>query len=283
MQQMDTETARELQILRSRVYGPSADLHRDSAALRRLRELEEHVRARASTSLDDPPAGDASRRAAERELAGGADILPPDIADATAAAPDSDPSPSSGRDGPVPGPSTAQSLDPRTRRRLSWPIRLLWTASIVATAGIAASMTYGLLAVSPVAASSGAPQVATLRPAPRVEVPSGWFGAGPSSRAWEFHGLTLFETASGMYGGASSGDCFAVVPTEEIPAEEDVSNDSWSISGVAYSACRAGAFPAALEIIVDSDAPEELRVAYPDSALQFVKQGDQIGVFLDKG
>jgi len=38
-----------------------------------------------------------------------------------------------------------------------------------------------------------------------------------------------------------------------------------------------------LVVVVDSNAPEELRAAYPDSALQFVKQGDQIGVFLDKG
>ena len=88
------------------------------------------------------------------------------------------------------------------RRRLSWGVRLLWAASIVASAGIATAITYGLLAMSPVSASSGAPQVATLHPAPLVEVPSGWFGAGPSSRAWEFHGLTLFETSNGMFGQA---------------------------------------------------------------------------------
>ena len=66
------------------------------------------------------------------------------------------------------------------------------------------------------------------------------------------------------------------------PRNRRPTRTSWSISGLAYSACRLGAFPATVEMVVDSNAPEELRAAYPDSALQFVKQGDQIGVFLDK-
>ena len=198
------------------------------------------------------------------------------------AAPDPDHSQTADPDEPVTDSSAGHSTEPRPRRRLTSRVRLAWAASIVATAGIASVFTYGLLAISPVAASSGAPQIATLRPAPLVEVPSGWFGAGPSSRAWEFHGLTLFETSNGMF-GAGAGDCFAVVTTAAIPAEQEIDQDSWSISGLAYTACRVGAFPATVEIVVDSNAPEELRAAYPDSALQFVKQGDQIGVFLDEG
>ena len=196
-------------------------------------------------------------------------------------APDPDRSQSAEPDEPVPDPPADDTGEPRLRRRLSGPVRLVWAASIVAAAGIATALTYGLLAMSPVSASSGAPQIATLRPAPRVEVPPGWFGAGPSSRAWEFHGLTLFETSNGMLG--SAGDCFAVVTTAAIPAEQEIDQNSWSISGLAYTACRVGAFPATVEIVVDSNAPEELRAAYPDSALQFVKQGDLIGVFLDEG
>ena len=282
---MDTEIADELQALRSRAYGPSADIATDSAALRRLRELEGLVKVRAPISLDTSAAAVDSSHAAENQGVAEAPVAAAQASEYDrAAAPDPDHSQTDDPDEPVTDSSAGHSTEPRPRRRLRSRVRLAWAASIVATAGIASVFTYGLLAISPVAASSGAPQIATLRPAPLVEVPSGWFGAGPSSRAWEFRGLTLFETANGMLGaGAGAGDCFALVTTAAIPAEQEIDQDSWSISGLAYTACRVGAFPATVEIVVDSNAPEELRAAYPDSALQFVKQGDQIGVFLDEG
>lgn len=278
---MDAETADELQTLRSRAYGPSADIDTDSASLRRLRELEGLVRAPAPSSLGTPAEEDSSQSAGDQWPADAPGVVARASDDDSTAAPDSHYVHTADSVASVPDPSAGHHAEPR--RRLSWRVRLVWAASIVATAGIATALTWGLLAVSPVSASSGSPQIATLRPAPLVEVPSGWFGAGPSSRAWEFYGLTLFETANGMFAGAGAGDCIAVVTTEAVPAEHDLDQNSWSISGLAYTACRVGAFPATVEIAVDSNAPEELRAAYPDSALQFVKQGDQIGVFLDEG
>ena len=276
---MDTEIADELQTLRSRAYGPSADIETDSAALRRLRELEGLIKVPAPISRDTSAAVGSSQSAENQGLAEAPDAAAQASEHESTAAPDPDDSQTADPDEPVPDPSADDTGEPR--RRLSWRVRLVWAASIVAAAGIATALTYGLLAMSPVSVSSGAPQIATLRPAPRVEVPPGWFGAGPSSRAWEFQGLTLFETSNGMLG--SAGDCFAVVTTAAIPAEQEIDQNSWSISGLAYTACRVGAFPATVEMVVDSNAPEELRAAYPDSALQFVKAGEQIGVFLDEG
>ena len=275
---MDTEIADELQTLRSRAYGPSADIETDSAALRRLRELEGLIKVPAPSSRDTSAAVDSSRAAENQGLAEAPDAAAQASEHDSTASPDPDDSRTADPDEPVPDPSADDNGE---LRRLSWRVRLVWGASIVAAAGIATALTYGLLAISPVSASSGAPQIATLRPAPLVKVPPGWFGAGPSSRAWEFQGLTLFETSNGMLGNAS--DCFAVVTTAAIPAEREIDQNSWSISGLAYTACRVGAFPATVEMVVDSNAPEELRAAYPDSALQFVKAGDQIGVFLDEG
>lgn len=280
MPPMDTEIADELQTLRSRAYGPSADIGTDSAALRRLRELERLVRVPAPVSLDTSAAVDSSLSAENQGLAEAPDAAAQVSERDSTAALDPDHSQTADPDELVADSSADDTGEPR-RRRLSWRVRLMWATSIVAAAGIATALTYGLLAISPVSVSSGAPQIATLRPAPRVEVPPGWFGAGPSSRAWEFHWLTLFETSNGMLGGA--GDCFAVVTTAAIPAEQEIDQNSWSISGLAYTACRVGAFPATVEMVVDSNAPEELRAAYPDSALQFVKAGEQIGVFLDEG
>jgi len=278
---MDTEIADELQTLRSRAYGPSADIETDSAALRRLRELEGLIKVPAPIARDTSAAIDSSQSAENQGLAEAPDAAAQASEHDSTTAPDPDHPQTAEPDEPVPDGPADHTGEPR--RRLSWAVRLLWAASIVASAGIATAITYGLLAMSPVSASSGAPQVATLHPAPLVEVPSGWFGAGPSSRAWEFHGLTLFETSNGLFGGAGAGDCFAVVTSAAIPEELETNQDSsWSISGLAYSACRLGAFPATVELVVDSNAPEELRAAYPDSALQFVKQGDQIGVFWDK-
>ena len=67
---MDTEIADELQALRSRAYGPSADIATDSAALRRLRELEGLVKVRAPISLDTSAAAvDSSPAAADQGVA----------------------------------------------------------------------------------------------------------------------------------------------------------------------------------------------------------------------
>ena len=159
-------------------------------------------------------------------------------------------------------------------------MRLTWAVSIVAAAALAASATYALTWIAPVSVSSGAEQIATLEPVPMVDLPAGWFGAGPSSMAWEFYGMTLFETANGFTSSGGS-ECFVIVPTEELPAA-DADTSNWSMSGAVHTACAVGDFPATIQFPVDSNTPQELRSRFPDgSALQFVRDGDRIGVFLD--
>ncbi|WP_345751692.1 hypothetical protein [Microbacterium rhizophilus] len=249
---MDADTRAELRLLRARAFGPAADIDRDPAALRRLRELEG-----LSTLRPAPP-------------------LPDDDA------PPSDPAP----EAPLPqeplaaiAPTPADPPPPASPPPLSRRLRVTWAATVVAAAALAGGAAYGLTVISPVAVSSGAPQIATLDPSSALEVPSGWFGAGPSSAVYEFHGLILFETTGG-FGTSGGTDCFAAVAAEDLP-EPDADTTSWSVSGNMYAGCRVGAFPAIVSMIADSGAPEELRARYPGDALQFVRDGDRIGVFLD--
>jgi hypothetical protein len=154
-----------------------------------------------------------------------------------------------------------------------------WALSVIAASAVAAAVTYAVTAFVPVPVSHGARQIATLERSVAVDIPTGWFGAGPSSAAFEFYGLTFFETTGG-YGVAGDG-CISAVATEELP-EPDADADSWSIQGMTYTGCRVGSFPATVQLLVDSSVPEELRAEFPPrSALQFVFDGDRIGVFLE--
>ncbi len=166
-------------------------------------------------------------------------------------------------------------------RRLSRWLKWLWALTVLAAAALAAAATFALTWMAPVSVSSGAVQIATLEPSATAEVPSNWFGAGPSSVVYEYYGLTLFETATGFSGPGT--DCFTVVVTEQVPDEEEGDPNNWSLSGLVSSGCRVGDFPATIELLVDANAPEELSARYPKgSALQFVLDGDRVGVFLDQ-
>lgn len=166
----------------------------------------------------------------------------------------------------------------RSGRALPRRIRLLWVLSVVASGAVAAGITYAMVSISPVSAGSGAQQIATLTPSTVVEIPAGWFGAGPSSVAYEYFGLTLFESGAG-YGGAGS-ECFTAVATEQLPVP-DVDVNSWSLNGPVLTGCRVGSFPATVQMLVDSGAPEEMRSRFPSrTALQFVLDDERMGVFL---
>jgi hypothetical protein len=157
---------------------------------------------------------------------------------------------------------------------------MLWAASVAISSAMAAAGMFAAVGFMPVAVVNDAPQIATLEPDPAVDVPVGFNGAGASSLTYEFYGLTLFETSWNMSGaGGNGGDCFVAVLTSDIPEGDNVQG-GYSMSGPSYGGCRVGNFPATLTIAVDSSAPPELRRQYPDGALQFIKDGDRIGVFL---
>lgn len=269
---MDNTTLAELRALQARAYGPEADIAADPGALERLEELESMLGAPAAarTANETPPAG-----------------IDPPVAVAVAAsvprdvplasvAPASPPEPVTQE----PAPTESAPLEPAPKRRSRW-LKLWWALSLVAAASLAAGATYGLMRVAPVSVSSGAPQVATLEPVALPDIPSGWYGVGPSSSAWEFYGMTLFETSFAMNG--TGQECFTIVRTDSLP-EPDADPNSWSYNGPMYSACRVGGFPATLEMPIDASAPAELTAQFPKGgALQFVRDGDRIGVFLDQG
>lgn len=268
---MDTDLRDELRILRARAFGPEADIAQDPAALRRLRELEALAAARPAPQVDvasaapEPYAAPAPRAAAVLEAPAVPAVAPPAPANpssAEAAPPDTPPA--------------------RRPREFSQHLRGMWALSVIAAAAVSGGLTYGLAQVTPVSTSSGAPQVATLEPSRTIDIPAGWMGAGPSSVAYEFHGLLIYESASNFGMSSNGSDCITAVAAEELP-EPDADQSSYSISGNMYSGCRVGPFPATLSLFVDSGAPEDLRAEYPDRALQFVKDGDRIGVFLADG
>lgn len=293
MQGMDTGTLDELRALRARAYGPSADIDQDPAALRRLHELE--ARQRPGAASDAAALVQASAVPAEPESA---PVRPEPTAQAEPTLPQSpasQPTPPPTRyvdDSDAESParqhvveetdSTPAGADPAPAKsglRMRMRTRLLWALSVVAAAAVAAGVTYAVTSMAPVSVSSGAEQIATLEPDTLVNVPAGWFGAGLSSAAYEYYGLTLFETAGGYSSAGNGTECFTVVATDQLPAE-DADTSSWSMNGPIYSGCRVGSFPATVQFSIDSNSPEELRARFPDgSALQFVRDGDRIGVF----
>lgn len=156
----------------------------------------------------------------------------------------------------------------------------LWAVSVATSAAIAAAATFSVVGILPVVVVNDAPQIATLEPNSAITVPVGFSGAGASSVVYEFYGLTLFETSWNMSGvGGIGGDCFVAVLTSDIPEEENVQG-GYTMSGPSYGGCRVGNFPATVTMAVDSAAPPELRTQFPNGVLQFIKDGDRIGVFL---
>lgn len=277
----------ELRRLRARAYGPAADIHDDAAALRRLRELEalhdEREPARADAATPVPartPLRDASPSPSPSANVQAPPALPsPRTETAASTATTTHVTPPATTD-----TETDSGDQSRQRVHLKRSTRILWALSVVAAATAAAAVTFAVVYIAPVSTSHGAPQIATLTPSTTTNIPSGWFGAGPSSMAFEFYGLTLYESTGG-FGMAAGNECFTAVATDDLP-DPDTENEmnNWSIQSAIYSGCRVGAFPAMISVPVNSGAPQELRDQFPaNSALQFVLDGNRVGVFLDAG
>ncbi|MFG6446099.1 hypothetical protein ACFXQA_12590 [Microbacterium sp. P07] len=275
---MDASNLTELQLLRARAYGPSADIDQDPLAVRRLRDLEaRHGEGHAPTSAtagdDSVPIESVPIEATLIEAVPGPEVTQPAESGAVGET-------AEGTVGTSPVVSQENgALSRSSVTRASRRTRFWWVLSVVAAGSAAAAVTYALTSFAPVPVSHGARQIATLEPSSAVDIPTGWFGAGPSSAVFDFFGLTFFETTRG-YTGAGT-DCISAVETEQLP-EPDADPNSWSIQGTTYSGCRAGAFLATVQLEVDSSVPVELRAEFPEgSALQFVFDGERIGVYLD--
>lgn len=266
---MDAALDDELRVLRARAYGPAADIAGDPVAAMRLRELED-LRVQAQTAAAPPPVSEeASDAAAEAAIA----TVP--VVDAPLA------------HGSVLVEQEGEPPITGSRSFLLRHRRVLWLCSVVASAVAAAAITYAAVSFSPVTVSSNAPQIATLAPDPVSEFPTGFFGTTEDTPVWEFHGLTLFLGMGGTNTGA--GDrCLNAFDTTQLPTADDVASGSYGYGGASYTACEAGVFPATIVVPLDGlpgdVTPEALRTQFPEGkALQFVLDGDRIGVFLDSG
>lgn len=267
---MDAAADEELRELRARAYGPHADIAADPAAVRRLQELES-ARTPVATVVRARPTPEPSPQAPDSGAAGRSD-------DGEKGDEDGDEDSLWGDEDAAP---EASGWSVSTARRRA----LLWAASIVVTAAIAATITYTLVSIPMISASAQAPQVDTLSMTRTGAVPDGWAGAEPDTAAADFYGLTIFESARWV---SESGDresenrCLTVVRTQDVPEEGEFNGTSWSVDGPMYGACSIGVFPATVEVPIDGDTPDELIERYPaGTALQFVLDGDRVGVFLD--
>jgi hypothetical protein len=206
MHLMDDNSLDELQRLRARAYGPSADITHDVAALRRLRELE--TTARPSSEAD----------------------VPPDWSDQPQPAPNPAVSTACTFVARVPPPV------PAVPRR----VRLLWVSSVVAAAVLAAFITYAVTSIRPIDTASGAQHVATLSSSPIDPILVGWLGADTTSHMYDYFGYTIFETV-GVF-AASSSACLTVIRTDHLPKEE-IDSSNWSFDGPMYMGCEVGLSP----------------------------------------
>lgn len=249
---MGSPVDEELRALRARAYGPAADIHLDPGAQRRLAELEDAVRPRRHDAV-----------AEERPV-------DPREEDVAAIATPESPT-------PVAEPSPPFWRRPRVRRAS-------WAASAIAAASLGAGITYAAVAFAPVPTSDGASQIDTLSPGASVQIPDGFFGLAEDAPVYEYRGLTLLVSSYGMGSGTggASEHCFTAVETALIPGPDEFDPESWGFDGNVWGGCSVGAFRATAVVPLtgpgapDADLPE-------GRALQFVLDGDRIGVFLDRG
>lgn len=285
---MDDATAQELTRLRSRAYGPDADILGDPVAGARLAELEELLRrerlaASPTASAPRRPGGGTTTAAdasAIRPVGGGSEPIADGNAIAPRAAEGTDSAPSAPADEATDEASATARLWALVRMltsRLPPLATTAWAVSIAAAVALTASVIWSLASLPVVSPVTGAQQVATLEADESVRLPTGFFGnASEGAPAYEYFGLVLGRSSAPTFDG--SGDCLIALD------EDDLSPDGMSVNGAVYYGCRAGAFPATIEMTVNDDAPEELQAEFPEGgALQFVLEGDRIGVFWDGG
>lgn len=264
---MDDASAAELSRLRARAYGPDADLADDPAARSRLEELEAQLRAEreaqrpsvaAVSRASEPPADSVGARS----VTPGGDTSVTDVgaeAEEDAAA------------------SRVWALLRMLTSRLPPVATAMVAVAIAAAVALTASIVWGLASLPVISQTTASRQVATLEINDDVAIPEGFFGTtSEQAIAYEYYGLLMAQSSAMSPNGES--ECLIGLD------EDDLTADGQGVNGPFYYGCRAGAFPATIEVPLDDTAPERLRAQFPEGgALQFVLQGDRIGVFWDGG
>lgn len=252
IQDMDDDVREELRLLRARAYGPSADIADDPIAVARLRDLEELERL---DRLPPPPRP-----------------LPTSPAAAAGARGAIDPTPEADDDGT---PRERPPLVRSTRRFWAWAI------SLAVVAALASAATAVSVAFVPVTATAGAPQVDTLVPDADADIPPVFGQRTGAERGYQdYYGIAAFTGQAATDATDNRNPCLYLLDADELGAD-----DTRGFRGnFVYGGCGAGVFPATVQFVVADGMPEAFVERFPiGTSVQFVFDGENIGVFSDRG
>lgn len=249
---MDPDAVAELRSLQARAYGPASDIHDDPDALRRLEELQ----ARAASIDATAPAADPVA-AVEEEPQETPPSIDPIVETAEV------------------GPAEASIQTHRFRNWTPW----VWLGSLIGVAAVAVLWTFFTMVVvlTPIDRGPGTDRIALLEVDPDFATP-GFFG-DPEFEATgfrDFYGVTLLASDGSWFGVSSEESCLWLIRTEDVKPGSD------SLNGPIFNDCSAGAFPATIEVVLTPEMPQEIRDKFAEgTALQFILDGDRVGVFAD--
>lgn len=243
----------ELRRLRARAYGPGADISEDPAAYARLLALEDLERVERSEpaavttpSPSTPSVENAPTIEGEREA-------PPE------------------EDAPRERPPLLRS------KRTVWA----WALSLALVAALASAATTVGVGLVPVAASAGAPQVATLVEDPGAQTPSVFGQRTGDERAFaDFYGVSAFVGTAQIDASENRSSCLYLLDTDEVGQD----GTTGFRGNFVYGGCGAGIFPATVQFIVADGMPDAFIERFPvGTSVQFVYDGENVGVFSDAG
>lgn len=243
---MSPHDADELHALRTRAYGPHADIHDDEDALRRLQQLEAAV----GVHVKEQP--EPAEQHEESEMADAAASVDP----AHAAI-----------DGEVTSVEQPRASTGWRPKRLA----LWWLASVLIAVIVAVSVT----AFVSRRVQADPREVAVLG-VDRAYVIPDFYGSDSESLGFvPLHGLRVISTTVPWMGSVVDR-CVSVFDESTVVITSD------SISGEVWSGCGAGAFDPTIEIKVSTEMPAELRSEFPvGTALQFILEESEVIVLSD--
>ncbi|PVE79421.1 hypothetical protein [Microbacterium testaceum] len=250
---MDDGARDELERLRARAYGPDADLADDPVAWDRLRELEEQVRFAA---IAPPPAP------ASVPPAGPVASTDPEIEDDDDVGADE--------------PPRRRRLPVRSRRGV-WA----WAVSLAAVTALASAATALGVSFVPVAGAAVAPQVGTLTPDPGADIPAVFGQRTGSERAFQdYFGVTAYVALARTDSTDTRNPCLYLLDSGEVGRDDGRAPGG----NFVYGGCGAGVFPATVEFVVAEGMPPAFVERFPiGTSVQFVYDGENVGVFSDRG
>ncbi|WP_150958445.1 hypothetical protein [Microbacterium testaceum] len=253
---MDDDVREELRLLRARAYGPGADIVDDPIAVARLSDLEERER---QERLPPAPRQVPAQAASSSRVAAGT------------AADDDDEDDEGDGEGPRERPPLVGS-----KRRL-WA----WAISLAVVAALASAATALTVTFVPVTAAAGAPQVDTLVPDPDSTVPPVFGQRTGAERGYEdYYGIAAFTGRASTDATDNRNPCLYLLDADELSAD----GTRGFRGNFVYGGCGAGVFPATVQFVVADGMPDAFVRRFPiGTSVQFVFDGENVGVFSDRG